>query len=356
LEIALLQAFCVVFEIVKPNDNAKSPNRGIRGIKMSRTGEESGQLNYCFEKQQKYKRYFQRLYRQRYLFLMVLPFLVWVIVFKYIPIWGWTMAFQDYKPHFSFLEQTWVGFKYFIELFHDRQFYLVLRNTLVMSLLSLLCGYTFPIIFAILINEIRHKFFQKTIQTISYLPHFVSWVVVAGIFTKLLAIGGPINQLLLELGLLKEPVLFMAKGEYFWGIVTVADLWKELGWNSIIFLAAIVSIDENLYEAAQMDGANRFRQIWHVTLPGIRMVVFIMLIMSIGNLINIGFERQFLLQNNLVKDYSEVLDLYALTYGIRVARYAYGTAVGIFKSVVSIILLLVANTVVKRFNDGTAVL
>ena len=232
---------------------------------MSRTGEESGQLNYCFEKQQKYKRYFQRLYRQRYLFLMVLPFLVWVIVFKYIPIWGWTMAFQDYKPHFSFLEQTWVGFKYFIELFHDRQFYLVLRNTLVMSLLSLLCGYTFPIIFAILINEIRHKFFQKTIQTISYLPHFVSWVVVAGIFTKLLAIGGPINQLLLELGLLKEPVLFMAKGEYFWGIVTVADLWKELGWNSIIFLAAIVSIDENLYEAAQMDGANRFRQIWHVT-------------------------------------------------------------------------------------------
>lgn len=302
------------------------------------------------------RRFGRKIYRQRYLFLMVLPFFVWVIIFKYIPIWGWTMAFQDYKPHLSFLEQNWVGWKYFIELFHDRQFYLVLRNTIAMSLLSLICGYTFPIIFAILLNEVGRHHFRRVIQTISYLPHFVSWVVVAGIFTKLLGIGGPINQLLIALGLLEKPILFMAKGEYFWGIVTIADLWKELGWNSIIFLAAIMGIDENLYEAAQMDGAGRFRQTWHVTLPGIRMVVFIMLIMSIGNLINIGFEKQFLLQNNLVKDYSEVLDLYALTYGIRVARYAYGTAVGIFKSVVSIVLLLLANFMIKRFNDGRAVL
>jgi putative aldouronate transport system permease protein len=314
------------------------------------------QQNLGFGSLNKKSNLFNKIYEQRYLFLMSLPFIIWVIVFRYVPLWGWTMAFQDYKPYYSFFQQQWLGFANFIELFHDADFYQVMRNTLAMSFLSLICGYTLPIIFALLLNEVKRKHFQKTIQTVSYLPHFVSWVVVAGIFSKLLGADGAMNRALMTLGIMDHPIMFFAKGEYFWSIVTIIDVWKEIGWNSIIFLAAMMGIDESLYEAAEVDGAGRFRRMWHVTLPGISMVFFIMLIMSIGNVINIGFEKQYLLGNNVVKDYSEVLDLYVLNYGIRIARYAYGTAVGIFKSIVSIILLLGANQIIKKFNDGSAVL
>lgn len=298
----------------------------------------------------------KKLYAQRYLFLMVLPFVVWLIIFRYVPLWGWTMAFQEYKPHLSFIEQTWVGLAHFREVFKDPDFYLVMRNTLVMSFLSLICGYTLPIIFALLLNEIRLKYFKRAIQTVSYLPHFVSWVIVAGIFSKLLGIDGAVNEALLAMGIIDRPVLFFGKGKYFWGLVTAIDVWKELGWNSIIFLAAIMAVDPELYDAAAIDGAGRFRRMWHVTLPGIKTVVAIMLIMSIGNLINIGFEKQFLLGNNLVKDYSEVLDLYVLNYGIKIGRYSYGTAIGIFKSVVSIILLFTANRITRLFGEESRVI
>ena len=298
----------------------------------------------------------KKLYAQRYLFLMVMPFVIWLIIFRYVPLWGWTMAFQEYKPHLSFLEQTWVGWVHFIEAFKDQDFHLVMRNALAMSILSLTCGYTLPIIFALLLNEIRLKFFKRTIQTVSYLPHFVSWVIVAGIFSKLLGIDGAVNEALIVLGIIDKPILFFAKGKYFWGLVTAIDVWKELGWNSIIFLAAIMAVDPGLYDAVAIDGAGRFRRMWHVTLPGISTVVAIMLIMSIGNLINIGFEKQFLLGNNLVKDYSEVLDLYVLNYGIKIGRYSYGTAIGIFKSVVSIILLFGANRITRLFGEDSRVL
>ncbi|MCM3786304.1 sugar ABC transporter permease [Neobacillus mesonae] len=288
---------------------------------------------------------------QKYLLLMSMPFVAWVFVFNYLPLWGWTMAFQDFKPARGFFEQDWVGFKHFVELFSDDRFYLVLRNTLAMSLMGLVVGFVFPIFFAILLNELRGKFFKRTVQTVSYLPHFVSWVVVAGIVTKMLSTdGGIVNDILVALNIIDEPIQFMARGNLFWYIVTASDLWKEMGWNAIIYLAAITGIDQELYEASRVDGASRWRQMWHITLPGIRSTISVLFIMSIGHLIAIGYEKQLLLQNSLVTDYSEVLDIYALNYGLQMGRYSYGTAIGIFNSVVSVILLFTANGLFKKFT------
>ncbi|MGG6313490.1 ABC transporter permease [Paenibacillus macerans] len=287
--------------------------------------------------------------QQKYLYFMSMPFVIWLFVFNYLPVWGWTMAFQNYKPSKSFTDQKWVGFKNFVDLFQDERFYLVLRNTLAMSIMGLIAGFIIPIAFAVFLNELRGKYFKRTVQTVSYLPHFVSWVVVAGIITKMLSIdGGIVNEILVALHIIDEPIQFMAQGKWFWGIVTASDVWKETGWNAIIYLAAITGIDKELYEAAKVDGAGRFRQIWNITLPGIRTTISVLLIMSIGHLIGIGFEKQFQLSNSLVTDYSEVLDLYALNYGINISRFSYGTAISMFTSVVGIILLLTANGIMKK--------
>ncbi|WP_379162877.1 ABC transporter permease [Paenibacillus sp. sgz5001063] len=295
--------------------------------------------------------FWKSVLQQKYLYLMSLPFVIWVFVFSYVPLWGWLMAFQNYKPAKSFGDQKWVGLKNFKELFHDERFYLVLRNTLAMSGLGLVFGFVIPILFAVMLNELRGSVFKRTVQTVSYLPHFVSWVVVAGIVSKTLSIdGGIVNDLLTGLHIIDQPIQFMAKAKWFWGIVTVSDVWKETGWNAIIYLAAITGIDKELYEAAKVDGAGRIKQMFNITLPGIRTTIMVLLIMSIGHLIGIGFEKQFQLGNNLVTDYSEVLDLYALKYGIQIGRFSYGTAISMFTSVVSVILLLSANGIMKRFT------
>jgi putative aldouronate transport system permease protein len=300
---------------------------------------------------EKRNRFFKMAWQSRYLYAMSLPFVVWVFVFSYLPLWGWTMAFQKYRPGRSFFDQEWVGLQHFQALFQDDMFYIVMRNTMAMSFMGLIAGFTVPIIFAVLLNEVRQMMFKRFVQTVSYLPHFVSWVVVAGIISKMLSTdNGAVNELLLWLGVISEPIQFMAKGEWFWGIVTASDVWKETGWNAIIYLAAISGISPELYEAAKVDGASRLQQIWHVTLPGIRSTIIILLIMSIGHLISIGFEKQFLLGNNLVRDYSQVLDLYALNYGLGMGRFSFGTAINIFNSVVSILLLFIANGVFKRIT------
>ncbi|WP_258881631.1 sugar ABC transporter permease [Paenibacillus sp. sptzw28] len=302
--------------------------------------------------EKKKSRFWKLFVQQRYLYLMSIPFIAWIFVFNYLPLWGWTMAFQNFKPGKSFFDQKWVGFKHFVDLFTDDRFILIMRNTLAMSGMSLVAGFTIPIIFAVLLNEVRNQFMKRTVQTISYLPHFVSWVVVAGIVTKMLSTdGGVINQILVGLHLIDQPIQFMAKGNLFWSIVTAADVWKETGWNTIIYLAAIAGIGQELYEAARVDGASRIQQIWHITIPGIRSTIIVLLILSIGHLISIGFEKQFLLGNNLVTDYSEVLDLYALNYGLGMARFSFGTAINIFNSVVSVILLFAANGLFKRYSN-----
>lgn len=299
----------------------------------------------------KKKSFWKTMKNQKILYFMSIPVVIWVFIFNYLPIWGWTMAFQNYRPGRAFTEQEWVGFEHFIQLFQDDHFYLVLRNTLAMSVLLLIAGFAIPILFAVLLNELKDSLFKRSVQTISYLPHFVSWVVVAGIVTKMLATdGGIINDILVGLNIIDRPIQFMAQGELFWGIVTMADVWKEMGWNSIIFLAAMAGIDPQLYEAARVDGAGRWRRIWHITIPGIRPTIMVILILSIGNMISIGFERQLLLGNPLVREYAEVLEMYALNYGIGMGRYSYGTAIGIFNSAVSITLLLLANGIFKRIT------
>jgi putative aldouronate transport system permease protein len=294
----------------------------------------------------------RRLYEQRYLLLLSVPFVIWLIIFRYIPLAGWLMAFQDFKPHLGFFKQTWVGFKQFRDLFNAPLFYQALQNTIGMGVLGLVFGTVSALAFAILINEVCFLTFKRFTQTVSYLPHFVSWVITANIVTSLLSITGPVNELLLSLRIISEPVNVMIKPEYFWWLVVFTDMWKETGWNAIIYLAAMTGIDSQVYEAADIDGANRVQKIWFITLPGISGTIIILLIMSIGNLINIGFEKQFLLGNAVTQTKAMVLDKYALDFGIGLFRYSYGTAIGIFKSVVAIILLFFANYLAKKSGRG----
>jgi len=288
------------------------------------------------------------LKQQKYLFLMVITFVIWILIFKYIPLWGWTMAFQNYKPWKSFTQQEWVGFKYFIELFHDADFYRAMKNTIGISILSFIFGFPLPIILALFLNELRNLKFKRTVQTISYLPHFVSWVVVASIVFEMLSPSGIVNRLLMSLKFINTPIVFMAEPKYFWWIVVFSDIWKEIGWNSIIFLAAMAGIDPELYEAATIDGASRFKKMWYVTIPGIMSTIIVILIICIGNFINIGFERQFLLRTAATREAADVIDLYILNYGLGAGRFSFGTAAGVFKSIVSLVLLTFANHFSKK--------
>ncbi|MBN2736139.1 MAG: sugar ABC transporter permease [Spirochaetales bacterium] len=291
------------------------------------------------------------LKKQKQLIFMSAPLLVYIIIFAYAPMWGWIMSFQDYKPAKSFFDQQWVGFKHFEFLFTDPVFFNVLRNTICMSIINLVFSFVSAIGLALLLNEIKNIFFKRTVQIISYLPHFLSWIIVTGIVANVLSTQGIINEVLMKMGLLTEPVTWLSEEKYFWGIVGVSHVWKEVGWNTIIYLAAMSAIDPCLYEAANIDGANRYQKMWHITLPGIKSTFIILLIMNIGWLMNAGFEIQYLLGNGLVIDYSQTIDIFVLKYGIGMGRFSFATAAGVFKSVVSITLLLLANAVAKRVGE-----
>ncbi|WP_373289185.1 ABC transporter permease [Paenibacillus hunanensis] len=289
---------------------------------------------------------------QKQLMWMSLPIVLYVLVFSYYPIWGWTMAFQNYKPARDFMDQEWVGFKHFQFLFTDPTFLNVLRNTLAMSLINMVLGFATAIVFAILLNEVKTRLFKRTIQTISYLPHFLSWIIVTGIVASSLSVDdGIVNVVLMKLGLISQPIMWLSIPEYFWGIVGASHVWKEVGWNAIIYLAAITSIDPSLYEAAEIDGANRYQKMLYVTLPGIKSIVIILMIMNIGWILEAGFEVQYLLGNGVVVDWSQTIDIFVLKYGLQIGNYSLATAAGIFKTIVSITLIFAANTIAKRFGD-----
>lgn len=299
----------------------------------------------------------QQIIKQKYLLAMSIPFVVWCIAFMYLPLFGWIMAFQNFRirgrsgvTFLSFFQQEWVGLANFQELFADARFYTALRNTLGMSFLGITIGFVVPIVFALMLNEVRGVAFKKVVQTVSYMPHFISWVVAAGMITQMLAVNGPINDALMNLGLIESRIPFLATGNMFWGIITTSEIWKSTGWNAIIFLAAIVGVDRSLYEAADVDGAGRFKKIWHITLPSISGVIIVILIMNIGWLMNVGFERQLLLGSPQIQQWSEVLDVYIINFGIGSGRFSYGTAIGIFRSLVSLILLFGANAFAKKMG------
>ena len=292
--------------------------------------------------------------RNRWYLLMMAPGFILLALFLYIPLFmGVVMAFQNYKPKDGLFGSQFVGLAKFQQLFSDDTFLGVIRNTLAMGVLNLVTTFVMAILFAILLNEVRTVWWKKTIQTISYLPHFLSWIIVTGILHDALSTSGIVNELLVNLGIFETELNFFAYPKYFWGIVAFANVWKETGWNAIIYLAAITSIDPSLYEAASIDGAGRFAKIWNITLPGIRSTIMILLLMNVGNVLNAGFEVQYLLGNGLVQNVSQTIDIYVLKWGISQGDYAIGTAAGIFKSVVSIALIVAANMFAKRTGDDS---
>lgn len=289
---------------------------------------------------------------QKQLIFMSVPLVLYVVLFNYAPIWGWSMAFQHYRPALPFKDQKWVGFDQFKFLFQDDAFLGVLRNTLAMSFINLVLGFVTAILLALLLNEIKVRFFKRAVQTISYLPHFLSWIIAAGIVSTSLSINdGIVNVVLMKLHLINDPIMWLSEGKYFWGIVGASNVWKEVGWNTIIYLAAITSIDPSLYEAADIDGASRYQKMRFVTLPGIKATFVILLIMNIGHILDAGFELQYLLGNGLIIDWSQTIDIFVLKYGISMGNYSLATAAGIFKTIVSIVLILIANSIAKRLGE-----
>ncbi len=288
--------------------------------------------------------------KQRALILMTIPVVVYAYLFSYRPLKGLLMAFQNYRPGKP--TQKWVGFHNFEILFTDEAFLRVIRNTISMSVINLTLSFVFAILLAVLINEIRHTSYKRVVQSVSYLPHFLSWIIVTSLVANFLSSeNGVINNALIQLGLVKEPVHWLAKPGFFWWVVGGAHVWKETGWNSIIYLAAIASISPELYEAAYMDGANRLQRIAHITLPGIKSTIVVLLILNLGWILNAGFEVQFLLGNGIVSDVSETIDIFVIRNGISLGNYSLATAAGLFKSVVSLIMLMSANAIANRLGE-----
>ena len=277
--------------------------------------------------------------------------MIYGIIFYYLPLAGWLMAFQDYKPKNGIFHSTFIGLTKFRQLFSDDAFIKVIRNTLAMGVINLVATFTTAILFAILLNEVRSRGGKKVVQTISYLPHFLSWIIVTGILHDALSSTGIINEILLKLNILEQPLNFFAHPKFFWPIVAFANVWKETGWNAIIYLSAITAIDPSLYEAASIDGGGRWAKIKYITLPGIKPTIMILLLMNVGNVLNAGFEIQYLLGNGLIQSVSRTIDIYVLNWGISQGDYAIGTAAGIFKSVISILLIIIANQMAKRSGE-----
>jgi putative aldouronate transport system permease protein len=295
----------------------------------------------------------RKILQQKHMQVMALAGIVWMLVFCYIPMYWIIIAFKQYDIVKPLFETPWVGLQHFQEFLSDDRFFLVLRNTIGISLLKLIVSFPLPIFFAILLNEIGSLRYKRFIQTISYLPHFLSWVVLGGILTTWLSESGMINELLVQAGILQQPVTFLAEPAYFWGIVVFSDLWKELGWSAIIYLAAISGIDPQLYEAATVDGAGRFRKIWHITLPCIKGTVAVLFILAVAYLLSSNFDQIFVLMNTLNAEASDVVDIYVYRMGVTSGRFSFATAVGLFKSVLSLLLLLAANFTSKKLTGSS---
>lgn len=289
--------------------------------------------------------------KQKVLIIWSLVLVLYGVIFYYLPLAGWAMAFQDYKPKNGLFHSAFVGMDKFKQLFSDASFIRVIRNTLGMGVINLIVTFVMAIVFAILLNEVKSNGGKKTVQTISYLPHFLSWIIVTGILHDALSSTGIINELLLKFHILDQPLNFFAHPKFFWPIVAFANVWKETGWNAIIYLSAITAIDPSLYEAANMDGAGRWARIRYVTLPGIKPTIMILLLMNVGNVLNAGFEIQYLLGNGLVQSVSQTIDIYVLKWGISQNDFSIGTAAGIFKSFVSIVLIVIANQIAKKNGE-----
>jgi putative aldouronate transport system permease protein len=292
------------------------------------------------------------LINQRYIYLMVLPGIIWFIVFCYVPMPGIMIAFQKYTVTKGIFGSPWVGLKYFTQFLTSYSFPIVLRNTLVISFLKLLFGFPAPILLALILNEVKHLAFKKTIQTISYLPNFVSWVVVLGIWYRLMSPeGGLVNTVLVSLGVLSTPLNFMNTSAYMWPVAVLTEIWKTIGWNSIIYFAALSSINPELYEAAKIDGASRLQQMRHITLPGISATISILFILAMGGILASNFDQLFILGSSPVLDVTEVIDTYIYRIGLQQLQYSLAAAAGLMRAILSLLLVYITHRVAKALGQ-----
>jgi putative aldouronate transport system permease protein len=322
------------------------PNSNTANIAQN----ENGNINLS-KRAPKWKTTWKEYKKNKYLFFMLIPILVWYGIFHYGPMYGVQLAFKDFSPIKGIWGSDWVGMEHFKYLFYQSpDFARIFRNTLLISLYNIVFGFPAPIILALMLNELRYKLFKRLAQSISYIPHFFSWVVLSGIIIVMLSPSeGPMNYIIKLFG--GEPIYFLADTEYFRPTLVVTSIWKEIGWGTIIYLAALSGIDPTLYEAATIDGANRWKRIWHITIPSILPVVSIMFILSLGGILNAGFDQIFNLYSPAVYEVADVIDTYVYRAGILQSQFGLTTAVGLFKNVIGIMLVLGTNFVMKRMGQ-----
>ena len=292
----------------------------------------------------------KKIIAQRTLLLFLVPAVIAVIIFCYIPMVGLTMAFQEYRVRDGFFGSEFVGLQNFAKFMKDPAFFTALKNTLGISFYSILIGFPAPIILALMLDNLRNVHFKRIVQTMTYLPHFISWVIVASLVYRMLDPDtGAINKVVALI--YGEPIDFLMKAKYFWGVLIATDIWKEIGWNSIIYLAAIAGIDPTFYDAAKVDGANRLQRIWHITLPSIAPTIALLFILRLGTILKVSFDAVYNLMNPMVIAKAEVLDTYVFRMGIRMKQYSYATAIGFVQSIISIILVFIGFKLAKKIND-----
>lgn len=288
--------------------------------------------------------------KNKLLYLMIFPGFLYFIIFKYLPMGGLIIAFQDYQPFLGILGSPWVGMKHFVRLFTEPTFFMLLSNTLILFALNIFIFFPMPIILALMLNEVKNKYFKSGIQTLIYIPHFMSWVIIVSITYVFLNVdGGLINEMLAAMGFNK--VSFLTSPDWTRTVYIAQVIWKELGWSTIIYIAAITAVDTQLYEAAEMDGAGRLRKTWHVTLPAIRPVIITLLILKIGSTLDLGFEHMYLLLNSLNRSVAEIFDTYIYTAGLKNGQLSFSTAVGLFKGLVGLVLVMLSNKLAKKFGE-----
>ncbi len=289
--------------------------------------------------------------RDKSLYMMLVPVLLFYLLFKYSPMLGEIIAFKNYRFADGILGSDWVGLKNFRMLFESTDFWRVLRNTLLLNVYSLVFGFPVPILLALLLNEVRVEGYKRLVQILLYIPHFISWVVLGGILIALLSPSTGVVNLLLTNVFGIEPIYFMAKSSWWPVAYTASSIWREAGWGTILYLAAMASIDPQLYEAAKIDGANKLRQVWHITLPGIRSTIAILLILRMGSMMDVGLEQTLALQNDSVLDVADVISTYVYRVGLQNMNYSYTTALGLFQSLISLVLVVSVNRIIRLFGE-----
>jgi putative aldouronate transport system permease protein len=289
--------------------------------------------------------------KEKQLWIMCIPIVIWVIVFAYVPMAGLIISFYKYIPGKSIFDCQFVGLKYFKDFLTNPVFFKLLRNTLAMSFLHLTIGFIMPIVLALCINELNAGKYRKTLQTISYLPHFISWVVAGSLIFVMLSNVGIVNDMLMKTHIIKEPIGFLTTGKYYWWVYTGISIWKEVGWSAIIYLAAISGVDIELYQAGAVDGIGRWGMVKHVILPTIKPTIILLWILGIGNVLNAGFEQHLILGNVSTQNYWDVIDTYVYRYGVQLGQYSVGTAIGMMKSIIGFGLVLLANNFSKHHLD-----